>query len=130
MSSGALIGTTASSTRPSPPLVPLRKYWPIVFKVRYMWKATCAIVSELTCALTAWRKLLKDLITYFREVGNSYEHRAKALLKVSNVINNTNAPAMFLTEGGLNDANRILRDYHKQSVTEANKASTESSRMV
>ncbi|PSN62550.1 hypothetical protein BS50DRAFT_577456 [Corynespora cassiicola Philippines] len=70
----------------------------------------------------AWRKLLKDLITYFREVGNSYEHRAKALLKVSNVINNTNAPAMFLTEGGLNDANRILRDYHKQSVTEANKA--------
>lgn len=66
--------------------------------------------------------MLKDLITYFREVGTSYEHRAKALLKVSNVINNTNAPALFLTEGGLNDANRILRDYHKQSVTEANKA--------
>jgi hypothetical protein len=29
---------------------------------------------------------------------------------------------MFLTEGGLNDANRILRDFYKQSVSEANKA--------
>lgn len=69
-----------------------------------------------------WRKLLKDLITYFREVSTSYEQRAKALLKVSNVINNTNAPSMFLIEGGLNDANRILRDFHKQSVTESHKA--------
>ncbi|KAF1956590.1 hypothetical protein CC80DRAFT_412755 [Byssothecium circinans] len=70
----------------------------------------------------AWRKLLKDLIAYFREIAVSYEHRGKALLKVSNVINNTNTPSVFLTEGGLNDANRILRDYHKQAVTEANKA--------
>ncbi|GME35976.1 hypothetical protein GTA08_BOTSDO06697 [Neofusicoccum parvum] len=70
----------------------------------------------------AWRKLLKDLITYFREVQTSYETRAKALLKVSNVVNNTNAPSVFLTDGGINEANRILRDYHKQSVVEANKA--------
>ncbi|KAK7701259.1 phosphatidylinositol 4,5-bisphosphate-binding protein [Botryosphaeria dothidea] len=70
----------------------------------------------------AWRKLLKDLITYFREVQTSYEARSKALLKVSNVINNTNAPSVFLTDGGVNEANRILRDYHKQSVVEANKA--------
>ena len=41
---------------------------------------------------------------------------------MSNVINNTNAPSVFLTEGGLNDANRILRDFHKQSVTESQKA--------
>ena len=27
-----------------------------------------------------------------------------------------------MLEGGLNDANRILRDFHKQSVSEANKA--------
>jgi hypothetical protein len=70
----------------------------------------------------AWRKLLKDLITYFREVAASYEHRGKSLLKVSNVINNTNAPSVFMTEGGLNDANRILRDFHKQHIAEANKA--------
>jgi hypothetical protein len=70
----------------------------------------------------AWRKFLKDLITYFREVSSSYEHRAKSLLKVSNVINNTNAPAALMIEGGLNDANRILRDFHKQAIVEANKA--------
>jgi hypothetical protein len=66
--------------------------------------------------------MLKDLVNYFREVQTSYETRSKALLKVSNVINNTNAPPMFLSEGGLNDANRILRDYHKQAVLESNKA--------
>ncbi|KAK8162937.1 hypothetical protein IWX90DRAFT_436717 [Phyllosticta citrichinensis] len=70
----------------------------------------------------AWRKLLKDLITYFREVQSSYETRAKALVKVSNVINNTTTPSVFLTDGGINEANRMLRDYHKQSVVEANKA--------
>jgi hypothetical protein len=70
----------------------------------------------------AWRKLLKDLITYFREVQTSYESRSKALLKVSNAVNNTNTPSVFMTDGGLNDANRILRDYHKQAVAEANKA--------
>jgi len=69
-----------------------------------------------------WRKFLKDLIAYFREVASSYENRAKSLLKVSNVINNTNAPAALLLEGGLNDANRILRDFHKQAILEANKA--------
>ncbi|KAF2459499.1 hypothetical protein BDY21DRAFT_408994 [Lineolata rhizophorae] len=76
----------------------------------------------LVSRFQAWRKLLKDLIAYFREVQASYEHRAKSLLKVSNVINNTNAPPLFLVEGGLNDANRILRDYHKQVVVESNKA--------
>ncbi|KAF2099998.1 hypothetical protein NA57DRAFT_37673 [Rhizodiscina lignyota] len=70
----------------------------------------------------AWRKFLKDLITYFREIQASYDSRSKALLKVANVISNTNAPPLFLTDGGINDANRILRDYHKHTLTEANKA--------
>jgi hypothetical protein len=83
---------------------------------------TGAPTEILANRFQAWRKLLKDLISYFREVSTSYEHRAKSLLKVSNVINNTNAPSMFMTEGGLNDANRILRDFYKQSVAEANKA--------
>ena len=65
---------------------------------------------------------MKDLVAYFREIQNSYEQRSKALLKVSNVVNNTNAPTIFLSEGGLNEANRILRDYHKQAIIEANKA--------
>ncbi|KAL9615570.1 MAG: hypothetical protein Q9167_000083 [Letrouitia subvulpina] len=37
---------------------------------------------------------------------------------------NTSAPPTFLTEGGIGDAIHILRDYHKQSISEGNKAKT------
>ncbi|KAK4983300.1 phosphatidylinositol 4,5-bisphosphate-binding protein [Elasticomyces elasticus] len=70
----------------------------------------------------AWRTLLKQLITYFREVQSSYDHRSKTLLKVSNVIGNLSHPSVFITDGGLADATRILQNYHKHSVTEANKS--------
>ncbi|CZS92561.1 hypothetical protein WAI453_006700 [Rhynchosporium graminicola] len=70
----------------------------------------------------AWRKVLKDLITYFREIQSSYDHRSKSLLKISNVINNTSAPAMFLESGGIDDALQILRGYHKSAIAEANKS--------
>ena len=71
---------------------------------------------------SAWRKVLKDLITYFRDIQKSYEARSKSSLGVSNVINNTSAPPMLLTEGGLSDAMQILRDHHKQALAESNKA--------
>ena len=71
-----------------------------------------------------WRKFLKDLITYFREIQSQYEQKSKNILKISNVINNTNAPSIFLPSGGINDALQILRDYHKQSIMESNKAKT------
>ncbi|TVY59560.1 Phosphatidylinositol 4,5-bisphosphate-binding protein SLM1 [Lachnellula suecica] len=70
----------------------------------------------------AWRKVLKDLIAYFREIQASYEHRAKNLLKVSNVINNTTSPSVFLQSGGVDDAVQILRTYHKSAIAEANKS--------
>lgn len=70
----------------------------------------------------AWRKVLKDLITYFREIQTSYEHRSKNLLKISNVINNTSAPAMFLESGGIDDAVQVLRGYHRTAIAEANKS--------
>ncbi|KAK0724752.1 hypothetical protein B0H67DRAFT_598242 [Lasiosphaeris hirsuta] len=58
----------------------------------------------------AWRKFLKDLITYFREIQTHYEHRAKSLVKLANVLNNTTTPPGFLASGG------------KLAVAEANKA--------
>lgn len=70
----------------------------------------------------AWRKVLKDLITYFREIQTSYDHRAKSLLKVSNVINNISSPPIFLTSGGIDDALQVLRDHHKGAIAEANKS--------
>ncbi|KAK1753463.1 putative 4,5-bisphosphate-binding protein [Echria macrotheca] len=70
----------------------------------------------------AWRKILKDLITYFREIQAHYEHRAKSLIKLGNVLNNTATPAGFLASGGLDDALQILRNYNRQAIVEANKA--------
>ncbi|KAI1105439.1 hypothetical protein F4804DRAFT_341182 [Jackrogersella minutella] len=70
----------------------------------------------------SWRKILKDLIAYFREIQSHYEHRSKSLLKLANVLNNTATPPGFLASGGLDDALQILRNYHKNSIMEANKA--------
>ena len=66
--------------------------------------------------------MLKDLINYFRDLHKSYDMRSKTLLSASNVISNTTIPSNFLAAGGLGDAMPILRDFHKQSLTEANKA--------
>jgi hypothetical protein len=73
-------------------------------------------------ALTAWRKVLKDLIVFFKDIQKSYENRAKSLLSAGNIINNMSLPTSFLESGGLADATEILRDYHKQGLVEANKA--------
>ncbi|KAI0389343.1 hypothetical protein F5Y17DRAFT_469768 [Xylariaceae sp. FL0594] len=70
----------------------------------------------------AWRKILKDLITYFREIQNHYEQRSKSLLKLANVCNNISTPPGFLASGGLDDALQTLRHYHKTAIMEANKA--------
>ncbi|ROT42714.1 hypothetical protein SODALDRAFT_288166 [Sodiomyces alkalinus F11] len=70
----------------------------------------------------AWRKILKDLIAYYREIQSHYEAKAKSILKVANVANNIAAPAGFLASGGLDDAMDILRTYHKNAILEANKA--------
>lgn len=43
-------------------------------------------------------------------------------MKVSNVVHNTAIPSAFMTEGGIDDATGILRTYHKQAQTEAQKA--------
>ena len=72
--------------------------------------------------LPAWRKILKELIAYFREIQTHYEHRSKSLLKLANVLNNTVTPPGFVASGGLDDALKILRDYNKQAIIDANKA--------
>ncbi|KAL2752198.1 hypothetical protein ACRALDRAFT_2044999 [Sodiomyces alcalophilus JCM 7366] len=70
----------------------------------------------------AWRKILKDLIAYYREIQNHYEVKSKSLLKLANVANNIATPAGFLASGGLDDAMDILRIYHKNAILESNKA--------
>ena len=43
-------------------------------------------------------------------------------MAASNIISNTTIPGNFLNSGGLGDATYIMRDFHKQALTEANKA--------
>ncbi|KAJ5929509.1 hypothetical protein N7454_006459 [Penicillium verhagenii] len=76
----------------------------------------------LSTRFQAWRKILKDLILFFKEVQKSYEARSKLFLSASNVINNQTIPSAFLQSGGLADATEMLRDFHKQGYSEANKA--------
>lgn len=70
----------------------------------------------------AWRKVLKDVITYFREIQSHYEQRSKALVKLANVANNISTPPQFLKSAGIDDALQFLRNYNKAAIQEANKA--------
>ncbi|KAG8162701.1 hypothetical protein KVR01_007179 [Diaporthe batatas] len=69
-----------------------------------------------------WRKVLKDLITYFKEIQTHYEAKSKSLVKLANVLNNVHMPPGFLASGGLDDAVQVLRNYNSQAIIEANKA--------
>lgn len=80
------------------------------------------VVYRLTLSLSVWRKVLKDIITYFKEIQTFYEQRSKSLLKLANVLNNVHMPPGFLPSGGLDDAVQVLRNHNAQTVIEANKA--------
>lgn len=80
--------------------------------------------------MVAWRKVLKDLIIFFKEVQKSYETRSKLFLSASNIMQNTSLPPTFLKSGGLSDATDILRDFHRQGYLEANKAAEVESEVV
>ena len=70
----------------------------------------------------SWRQLLKSLIAYFREIQNSYDARAKAVSKVQSALGGISHPALMLSHDGLSDATRILEDFHRHSLAEANKS--------
>ncbi|KAI2795108.1 hypothetical protein POX_a01712 [Penicillium oxalicum] len=70
----------------------------------------------------AWRKVLKDLIAFFREIQKSYETRAKLFQSATNVMGNHAMPSNFLESGGLADAHDILQHFYRQGNAEAQKA--------
>jgi len=69
-----------------------------------------------------WRKVLKDLLVYFKEVQKSHEAKAKSLNGLSDVISRTSISPALISEGGITDATSILRQYHKQAAAETSKA--------
>lgn len=100
---------------------------PVGFKVRWVLTLLFYFVcifwrNHTDLSYTAWRKVLKDIITYFKEIQTNYEQRSKSLVKLANVLNNVNMPPGFLPSGGLDDAVQILRNYNGQAISEASKA--------
>lgn len=91
---------------------------------------TLPLRTALLIRPVAWRKILKDLIVFFKELQKSYETKSKLLLSASNVMNNTSAPHPLLKSGGLADATEIIRDFHRQGYLEANKAAEVESEVV
>ena len=99
---------------------PQLRFWQTDSKVRSTMDGIGCCESHL-CRVV-WRKVLKDLITYFRDLQKSYESQSKSLYTLSNVVSNITAPPGFAFEGGISDAISILREYHKKSISEGNKA--------
>jgi hypothetical protein len=78
--------------------------------------------ETLSNRFQAWRKLLKDLVAYFREVQAHYEHRSKSALKLANVSMHFNGAVGLLSTGGIDDAMQVLRGFNKAAVQDANRA--------
>ncbi|CCX16547.1 Similar to Phosphatidylinositol 4,5-bisphosphate-binding protein SLM1; acc. no. P40485 [Pyronema omphalodes CBS 100304] len=64
----------------------------------------------------AWRKVLKDFITYFREVQAQYESRARGIAKVTQSLHTTSSTSEFAPHGGILEVNNVLRDFHKEAT--------------
>ena len=88
----------------------------------YFLSSTSSHSADTTRGYLAWRKVLKDLILYYRDIQKSYEARSKSLISISNILSTTGGPGEFLSEGGIGEALQILKQYHKQSLAESNKA--------
>ncbi|POS88339.1 hypothetical protein EPUL_000007 [Erysiphe pulchra] len=76
----------------------------------------------LVTRFQSWRRVLKDIIIYFREIQASYDQRAKSLQKISNILSNTTPVPAFLHSTGIYDATSTLGTYYKTLVSEAIKS--------
>lgn len=66
--------------------------------------------------------MLKDLIAYFRELQKCHDARSKSLYSLGNIVSNIPTPPQLTSEGGISDALQLLRNYHKQAISESSKA--------
>ncbi|CAI4214612.1 unnamed protein product [Parascedosporium putredinis] len=78
--------------------------------------------EALATRFQAWRKLLKDLIAYFREIQTHYELRAKNAIKLANAANGLGQHPSFLASGGLSDAVQIIHKYNRSTIQDAQRA--------
>jgi len=64
----------------------------------------------------AWRKVLKDIIAYFREVQTQHEARARSIGKLTQTLDTATRPSDFVARGGILETNTVLCDFHKEAV--------------
>ena len=80
-------------------------------------------MGALTVFPAAWRKFLKELISYFKEVHSHYEARAKSAAKLAQAAHHvTPPPGLLAPEGGLEEAMRIVRRHNDAALREAGRA--------
>lgn len=70
----------------------------------------------------AWRKVLKDVITYFREVQTQHEARTRSIGKLTSALNSATRPSDFLAQGGIFETNTELGDFHKEAIINSQNA--------
>jgi len=73
-------------------------------------------------SVIAWRKVLKDIITYFREVQVQHEARVRSIGKLMSTLNTATRPNDFLSQGGILETNTVLGDFHKEAIINARNA--------
>lgn len=79
----------------------------------------------------AWRRLLKDYITYFREVQSTNEAQARNLLALSQTIScQPEASGTFMKSGGILETNALLGDFHKEAYLAAQNARSIESEII
>ncbi|KAI5806250.1 hypothetical protein EDC01DRAFT_639283 [Geopyxis carbonaria] len=69
---------------------------------------------------TAWRRVLKDFISYFKDVQAQYEARSRGITKVTHSLNaaaTPTGPSEFCATGGILETNNVLRDFHKEAFS-------------
>ncbi|KAF8424077.1 hypothetical protein EV426DRAFT_101618 [Tirmania nivea] len=87
--------------------------------------------ETLVNRFNAWRRLLKDYITYFREVQSTSEAQARNLLKLSQTINDqSEASGIFMKSGGILENNALLRDFYKEIYLAAENAKSIESEII
>ncbi|KAI1002711.1 hypothetical protein K3495_g5492 [Podosphaera aphanis] len=88
---------------------------------RFQGKHIIPILKATANSKLAWRKVLKEMIIYFREIQSGYDNRAKSFMKILSTLNNESSTG-FLKTGGINDAAQIIGRYYKNSADEASKS--------
>lgn len=74
---------------------------------------------KLLTVISGWRKVLKDLIIYIKELQTANEAKAKLAEKISKTVNGLPIPLGFRQEGGIGEATEIFKLQHKQAIAEA-----------